>query len=65
VQWRETPTTKNAEHILQTIIESAEECCRAVINQGEVFVISTAVAETVNFNEGISLKAPDIPASNN
>ncbi len=62
---RETPSTKNAEQILQTIIESAEECRRAVINQGEVFAISAAVPGTVNAGEGLILNAPNIPALNN
>lgn len=62
---RETPSTKNAEQILQTIVESAEECRRAVISQGEVFAISVAVPGTVNVGKGIILKAPNIPALNN
>jgi glucokinase len=62
---RETPSTENAEQILQTIVGAADECRRAVLNQGEVFAISTAVPGTVNAAEGIILKAPNIPALNN
>jgi len=62
---RGTPSAKSAKQILQTIVESAEECRRAVINQGEIFAISAAVPGTVNAGEGVILKAPNIPALNN
>ncbi|MDQ3711888.1 MAG: ROK family protein [Acidobacteriota bacterium] len=62
---RETSSTKNAEQILQTIVEAAAECRRAVLNQGEVFAISTAVPGTVNVGQGLILKAPNIPVLNN
>ncbi|HSK74034.1 MAG TPA: ROK family protein [Pyrinomonadaceae bacterium] len=61
---RETPDAKRAEEIVELIIEEAREC-QANLPEEEINFISIAVPATVNAEEGLILKAPNLPALNN
>jgi glucokinase len=60
---RETPCGEHAEEIVRAIIESANEC-RENCADSQINVICVAVPGTVDVDEGIVIKAPNLPALN-
>ena len=60
---RETPREGRAEEIVRAIVASAEEC-RENCAGCEIKVVCVAVPGTVDAEEGIILKAPNLPALN-
>lgn len=59
---RETPRTNQATEIISAITDDAEVCREAVKLMGEVLAIGTVVPGTVNVEQGIIRKAPNVPA---
>lgn len=59
---RETPQTTRSSEIVCAIVEAAEECLQSVKAQGMVLGVAAAVPGTVNVEEGIVLKAPNVPS---
>jgi glucokinase len=61
---RETPRGELVEEIVRAIVESANEC-REKCAGCEINVICLAVPGTVSVDDGIIIKAPNLPALNN
>ena len=59
---RETPRTNQAAEIISAITDDAEVCREAVKSMGEVLAIGTVVPGTVNVEQGIIRKAPNVTA---
>lgn len=60
---RETPRGERAEEIVHAIVQSAEEC-KEKNPDFKVTAISAAVPGAVNADEGVIMKAPNLPALN-
>lgn len=58
---RDTPKSDSADEIVQAIIQASHECLEAVGAEGEVEAIAAAVPATVNFENGILMKSPNVP----
>ena len=58
----ETPKSERADEILRVICESAERCIEATKESGEIVAVAAAVPATINSDNGIISKAPNIPA---
>ncbi len=61
---RETPRGEHADEIVRAIVESANEC-RENCRDFQINVICVAVPGTVDVEEGIVIKAPNLAALNN
>ncbi len=59
---RETPREESAEQIVSVILDAAKECLLNIDEQ--VSAIAAAVPAIINFEKGITLKLPNIPALN-
>jgi glucokinase len=57
---RETPRGESAGRIVSVILEAARECLQNV--DEKVLAIAAAVPAIINFEKGITLKLPNIPA---
>ncbi len=62
---RETPRTENANEVIDSMIESAEDCLLRTKGIGEAIAISAAVPSGVDYQNGIIIKAPNLPCLNN
>lgn len=60
---RETPRAESAAEIVSVISEAARECLQNV--EEKVSIIAAAVPAIIDFEKGITLKLPNIPALNN
>jgi glucokinase len=60
----ETPKAEKAEEIVRLIVEVANKCRAAVKEIGQIKSLAIAAPATVNSKEGITLKAPNVPALN-
>lgn len=58
----QTPKSDRADEVLQVIIKSAEQCIEAIKDSGDILAVAAAVPATINSNDGIISKAPNIPA---
>src|SRR5688500_13764765 len=58
---RETPKSDRADEIVRVITEEAGECLEAVKGAGAVQAIAAAVPATVNVEQGILMKSPNVP----
>jgi len=58
---RDTPKSDRADEIVRTIVEEANECREATRTDGKIEAIAVAVPATVNAENGIILKAPNVP----
>jgi glucokinase len=58
----DTPKSDRTDEIVRAITDAAEECRRAVENNGEIAAVGAAVPATTNSTDGIILKAPNLPA---
>jgi len=61
---RSTPKADFAAEIVSLFVEAATECLEKTRGKGEVFAISAAVPAILNIEDGIILKAPNIPLLN-
>lgn len=60
---RETPRSETADAVVSAITSAARECLQNV--NEEVSAIAAAVPAIIDFEKGITLKLPNIPALNN
>ncbi len=60
---RETPQAERAEEIVSAISEAARDCLNNV--SASVKALAAAVPATVDFENGITIKLPNVPALNN
>lgn len=60
---RETPRAAGADEIVQTIVESADEC-QENCSDFPIEIISAAVPGTVNVKDGVIITAPNLSAMN-
>lgn len=58
---RATPKSDRAADIVHTIVEAANECREATQAQGSIEAIAAAVPATVSVEQGVMLKAPNVP----
>jgi glucokinase len=58
----ETPKAESAQEVLQAILEAAGKCRIAVKKMGEIKALAAAVPAIINAEQGIILKAPNVPA---
>src|SRR5688572_21390596 len=61
----ETPKAESAQEVSQVIVEAAERCRAAVKEVGPVRALGAAVPATINAEQGIILKAPNVQALDN
>ncbi len=61
---RLTPKADFAEEIVSLFVEAANECLENVKDKSEVLAMSAAVPAILNIEDGIILKAPNIPLLN-
>lgn len=61
-QKHETPKTEKTDEIINAFTELSQQCISAVKNNGEIVAIAAAVPATINAEDGIISKAPNIPA---
>lgn len=61
---RSTPKADFAAEIVSLFVEAANECLENIKEKGEVFAISAAVPAILNIEDGIILKAPNVPLLN-
>lgn len=61
---RVTPNADFASEIVALFVEAANECLDNVKEKGDVFAISAAVPAILNIEDGVILKAPNIPLLN-
>ena len=61
---RETPKSDRADEIVTLISETAAECLENLKQKGEVLAIAAAVPAILNIEDGIILKAPNVPSLN-
>lgn len=59
---RSTPKTEYAEEILLALTEAANDCRQNVEDRDSIAAIAIAAPATVNSQEGVVLKAPNVPA---
>jgi glucokinase len=59
---RETPRGESADQIVSVILEAANECLQNV--EEKILAIAAAVPAIIDFEKGITLKLPNIPALN-
>ena len=59
---RPTPRAESAEEIFSLISEAAKECRDGLPEGAKLTGIAAAVPATVNFEQGMMLKAPNVPA---
>lgn len=62
---RETPKNEEATKIINTIVESAKDCYQTAESRKEISTIALVVPGTVDVENGIIIKAPNLPALNN
>src|SRR4028119_588414 len=58
----DTPKAERADEVVEAIVETADDCRRAVEQIGEIKALAAAVPATINVKEGVISKAPNIPA---
>lgn len=58
---RRTPNGDGAKAVLDAIASAAEECRSALGPSDELVAVAAAVPATVNFADGVMLKAPNLP----
>lgn len=58
----DTPKAERADEIVQAIVEAANKCRDGVREIGEVKALGAAVPAIINAEQGIILKAPNVPA---
>lgn len=59
---KETPQSGDAHEIVAAIKRAADECLQMIEGQGQVGAIAVAVPGIINSENGIVLKAPNVPA---
>lgn len=58
---RETPHTERADEIVSALVESAKICLSKIKNIYQIIAVSAAVPGGVDYQNGIVVKAPNIP----
>ena len=61
---RATPRSERADEIVSLICEAAAECLENLKHKGKVLAIAAAVPAILNIEDGIILKAPNVPSLN-
>src|SRR5688572_2362849 len=57
-----TPQAEKPDGIVDAIVEAAHEGERHTAGRGQISAVSVAVPGTVNFEEGVVVKAPNVPS---
>lgn len=58
----ETPKSERADEIVSAMVDAANKCREAVSGEGTIQAVATAVPATINAEQGIILKAPNVPS---
>lgn len=61
---RSTPNSGGADEIISVFNESAAKCIKNIKSQGKVISLAAAVPAILKIEEGIILKAPNVPSLN-
>lgn len=58
----ETPSAERADEIVRALAKAAAECREAVAERGGICAMGVAVPSGVNYEQGVIIKAPNIPS---
>ncbi len=61
---RDTPRSADGDSIIQSIVDSAEECRKAVASLGKISTFGVTAPGPIDFQQGMLVSLPNLPALN-